>query len=94
MFAHFSRHHRAEQRLLAGEPRIDRRLSGARDLGDLIDAGTLKAAFEKHLFGGIEDRSSTSPARARGGRPDRTMALSLERLFVIVSCIHGGLFSR
>ncbi len=40
---------------LLGKPRVDRRLSGARRLGDLVDARALETALEKHLRGGVED---------------------------------------
>ncbi len=54
-FAHSARHDRGEQRLFAGEPRVDRRLSGTRDVGDLLNARALEAALEKYLSGRVQD---------------------------------------
>ena len=48
-------HDGREQRLLAGKARVDGRFSGAGDVGNLVDAGAGKAAFEKHAAGGSQD---------------------------------------
>src|SRR4029077_20101386 len=67
-FAHVTRHDCSEQRLLAREPGINRRLAGMRDVGDLVDAGTLDPAFEKYLLGRVED-PLLDLAGERPGRP-------------------------
>ncbi len=55
VLARLARNDRGEQRLLAGKPRIDGRLSGARLLRDLVDARALETSLEKHLCGGVEN---------------------------------------
>src|ERR1700724_1166894 len=48
-------HDGRKQRFLVGEPRVDGRLAGAGDAGNLVDASAGKAALEKHAAGGAED---------------------------------------
>jgi hypothetical protein len=48
-------HHGREQRLLAGEVRVDGRLARRRQLGDVVDAGTTIALLEKKLLGRVKD---------------------------------------
>jgi hypothetical protein len=40
---------------LVGKARIDRRLPGASNIGDLVDAGARESAFDKRAAGSIEN---------------------------------------
>jgi hypothetical protein len=50
-----ARDHGGEQRPLIGEAGIDRRLSRARQRGDLVDAGAFESTLHEHLVGRVED---------------------------------------
>jgi hypothetical protein len=60
---HVARHHSGEERPLVTEVGIDRRLSGARRLGQLVDAGAFKSALHKYLARRIEDSRVNLPGK-------------------------------
>src|ERR1700720_3017974 len=59
----FSLHHGGEQRPLVAEAGIDRRLSRASYLGDLVDTRPSKAALQKDLARRIEDACVNLPGK-------------------------------
>src|SRR5258707_14809043 len=59
----FSLHHGGEPRPLVAETGIDRRLSRASYLGDLVDTRAFKAALQKDLARRIEDACVNLPGK-------------------------------